>query len=60
MCKLNGDDTMFNFWKDRPVPYCCRDCVPKKFQHDDQLYELDLYGKVSKNFRKCVNYKGKK
>lgn len=49
---------MFNFWLDKPVPYCCRSCVPKQFQHDNQLYELELYGKVSKSFKSCPNYKG--
>ena len=53
--------TMFQFWIDRPVPYCCRDCVPKQFQHDQQSYELGMYGKVSDSFKdKCPNYKEEK
>ena len=48
---------MFEFWLDRPVPYCCRDCVPKQFQHEDQLYEYDMYGKVGKSFKgKCPKF----
>lgn len=47
---------MFRFWLDKPVPYCCRDCVPKQFQHDNQLYELEMYGKV--DIKSCPKYSG--
>lgn len=51
---------LYAFWLDKPVPYCCRDCVPKQFKHDNQLYELEMYGKVSKTFKHtCPNYKEK-
>lgn len=49
--------TMFQFWIDRPVPYCCRDCVPEQYQHENQLYEMDMYGKVGESFKdKCPNF----
>ena len=48
---------MFEFWLDRPVPYCCRDCVPKQFQQENQLYEYEMYGKVGKGFKdKCPKF----
>ena len=39
---------MFKFWLDKPAPYCCRECVPEKFQHEGQLYKSEIYGEKCK------------
>lgn len=55
---VSSNKEMYDFWLDRPVPFCCRDCVPKRFQHEGQLYEFSMYKKVSKAFKgKCPKYK---
>lgn len=52
---------MYKFWIDKQIPYCCRDCVPLKFQHKNQLYEYDMYGKVCESWEnKCPKFRKKK
>ncbi len=52
-------ESTYSNWLYKPVPYCCRECVPKELQHKDQLYELEINGKVSSTFKgRYINYIG--